>query len=140
MERMKFYLDSNVFIFAEISREEIGDIARGVLRKLEKFTGMISPLVIDEIVWSIKKEIDYQTAINVGEKLFELPLKIVSINPETVFNALKFMRKYRIKPRDCIHISCMLENNVQTIVTEDPDFKKVKEIKTLTISQFAKEL
>jgi|YelNatPaOPRAMG01_1025707.scaffolds.fasta_scaffold38897_2 predicted nucleic acid-binding protein len=67
--------------------------------------------------------------------MFELPLKIVPVSPYTVFSAFKFMRKYGIKPRDCIHISCMLENNVKTIVTEDVDFMKVKEIKVLSISE-----
>jgi predicted nucleic acid-binding protein len=43
MRRVKFYLDSNVFIFAEISREEIGEDARKVVRNLEKFTGIVSP-------------------------------------------------------------------------------------------------
>ena len=83
MRRVKFYLDSNVFIFAEISREEIGEDARKAVRNLEKFTGIVSPLIIDEVVWVIKKEVDYPSAITVGKKMFELPLKIVSLNPGT---------------------------------------------------------
>jgi predicted nucleic acid-binding protein len=70
--------------------------------------------------------------------MFELPLKIVPLNLDTVLLAFKFMRKYGVKPRDCIHISCMLENNVKTIVTEDLDFRKVKEVKAVSISEFIK--
>jgi predicted nucleic acid-binding protein len=139
MEKMKFYLDSNVFIFAALSKEKIGEVAREALRNLEKFTGVINSLVIDEIIWNIKKEISYQTAIDVSEKIFELPLKILSVNPETVFRAFEFMKKYGIKPRDAIHVASMLENSIPTIVTEDSDFKKVREIKTLTISELARK-
>ena len=32
----------------------------------------------------------------------------------------------------------MLENNVKTIVTEDLDFRKVKEVKAVSISEFIK--
>lgn len=139
MERPKVYLDSNVFIYAQVSNEKIGDFARQVLRHLDKFEGVISSLAIDEIVWVIRKELDLRTAIEVGEKIFELPLKILPINPETVFGAFKFMKKYGINPRDCIHISCMLENNVRIVVTEDSDFMRVKEIEALTIPQFLKK-
>lgn len=140
MAKMKFFLDSNLFIFAEVSKEEIGEVARGVIRKLEAFVGVINSLIIDEIVWNVKKEIDFPTAIRVGEKIFELPLKIISVNPETVLRALKLMKKYRLKPRDAIHTASMLENNISTIITEDPDFKKIREIKVLTLSEFLKKL
>jgi predicted nucleic acid-binding protein len=73
MEKVKFYLDSNVFIFAEVSREKIGEDARRVIRNLEKFTGVISSLIVDEVVWVIKKEIDYPSAITVGEKCLSSP-------------------------------------------------------------------
>jgi len=50
------------------------------------------------------------------------------------------MEKYKIRPRDAIHVASMLENNISTIITEDPNFKKVKEIKILTFSDFLKKL
>jgi|YelNatPaOPRAMG01_1025707.scaffolds.fasta_scaffold38897_3 predicted nucleic acid-binding protein len=73
MEKVKFYLDSNVFIFAEVSREKIGEDARRVIRNLGKFTGVISSLIVDEVVWVIEKEIDYPSAITVGEKCLSSP-------------------------------------------------------------------
>jgi len=50
------------------------------------------------------------------------------------------MEKYKIRSRDAIHVASMLENNISTIITEDPNFKKVKEIKILTFSDFLKKL
>jgi predicted nucleic acid-binding protein len=73
MEKVKLYLDSNVFIFAEVSKEKIGEDARRVIRNLGKFTGVISSLIV---VWVIEKEIDYPSAITVGEKRLSSPQKL----------------------------------------------------------------
>lgn len=69
-----------------------------------------------------------------------LNLEIIGIKPETLRKALAIMEKYRLKPRDAIHIASMLEKEVFTIITEDSDFKKVKEIKAFSFSEFAKKL
>jgi predicted nucleic acid-binding protein len=39
------------------------------------------------------------------------------------------MENYGLKPRDAIHVSSMLGNNVSAIITQDPDFKGVKRIR-----------
>jgi len=50
--------------------------------------------------------------------------------------ALEFMHKYAVKPHDALHIACMISNNLPIMVTQDPDFKSIKEIEVLTISEF----
>ena len=137
------YLDANVFIFAQISSEKEGTLARLVLKAMEegKFKGITNVLAVDEVVWKIKKEIDYPSAISIGRAMFDLiNLEIVDVTSRTVKEAFDFMEKYKIRPRDAIHVASMLENNISTIITEDPDFKKVKEIKVLTFSEFLKKL
>jgi predicted nucleic acid-binding protein len=43
------------------------------------------------------------------------------------------MEKYKIRPRDAIHVASMLENNISTIITEDPNFKKSERNKNFNI-------
>jgi len=47
------------------------------------------------------------------------------------------MEKYDLKPRDAIHLSAAIEHGVFTIISEDKDFDKIKEIERL---DFAKAL
>lgn len=138
-----FYLDANVFIFAQISQENEGLSARMTLKAMEegKIKAITNILAVDEVVWKIKREVDYPLAIKVGRAMFELSnLDIVEVTPKIVREAFNFMEKYQLRPRDAIHVSSMLENEVSTIITEDPDFKKAKEIKVLTLSEFLKKL
>ena len=41
----------------------------------------------------------------------------------------EIIEKYNLKPRDAIHVASALTNNIKEIVSDDPDFDKVKEIK-----------
>ena len=51
------YLDANVFIYAAINTQEIGEKARTLLQKIQQGDqqGATSALTFDEVFWSIKK-------------------------------------------------------------------------------------
>ena len=92
---------------------------------------------MDEIAWAVKKLSNYDNAIEYCEKIIELPnLEILSLPSSLVPKIIKYM-KLGIKPRDAIHIATMLEHGIFTIVSDDSDFDKIKEIERL---DFAKAL
>ena len=70
---MKCYLDSNVFIYYEISSGINRELSGGVLKLMEsgKIGGFTSCLTIDEVVWIVSKHIDKETGIKVGKKMME---------------------------------------------------------------------
>lgn len=137
------YLDANVFIFAEISSEKEGELARQILFKLDegKFKAITSVLTIDEVIWALRKEIDYSHAIAVGKKMFNISnLDIVGVDTRIMSIALDYMEKDRLMPRDAIHAASMVSNKVRRIASEDPDFKKIRKIEALTFSEFLKKM
>lgn len=136
---MRFYLDSNVFVYAEVSREMVGKLAIKVLERLEEgeLTGVTSCITVDEVVWSVTEDIDRSHGIEVGKKMLELPnIEIVSVTPRIVSKALDKMKETNLKPRDAIHVATMLENNVFSVISEDTDFDKIDEIERLDMKKF----
>jgi predicted nucleic acid-binding protein len=98
-----------------------------------KFKCITNILAIDEIIWKIRKEVVFSSAIMVGKSYVRAPnLEIVEVTSKIIKEVFNFIEKYQLKLRDAIHVVSMLENDVSTMITEDPDFKKVKEIKALT--------
>jgi len=63
------YLDSNVFIYAALSTEELGQRARAILAKVQRGEEQVasSALTFDELVWAVKKHRSLEDAIVVGE-------------------------------------------------------------------------
>ena len=137
------YLDANLFVIAEVDIGAKGEEARSIIKTMidKKFDGLTSVLTVDEVVWNIRKICNVEISVNVGKNMFELQnLKLVDAYSSTVLKSFEFTEKYGLKPMDAIHVATMLENGVKEIVSEDSDFKKVKEIIAYSFSEFLKKL
>ncbi len=129
------YIDTNVFLYALLNQDRKGGEYRDFLRKVEagKYNCTTSCLVLDEVAWVVRKHRDSKTAIRAWKDILCLPIKILPIDEKVAFRVPYFMEKYNLKPRDAIHASVMMENGINQIVSDDSDFKKVKEIKVKKI-------
>lgn len=126
------YIDSNVFIYAALNTEEIGERARALLLKVQqgKEQASSSALTFDELVWAVKKHRTVEDAINVGEVFLNFPnLRLTLMNGELLASALNLIRKYRLDPRDSIHAATAILERAEAIVSTDTHFDKIKEIR-----------
>ena len=133
------YLDSNVFIFAALNNEELGDEARTILEKVEKgeVIAASSSLSFDEVTWIIKRNRAYEDAITIGEALLNMPkLRLIGVNGDLLTLALSLMRKYSLDPRDSIHAATAIKERAGVMISEDTDFDRVKEFKRRGIERF----
>ncbi len=135
MEKI-FYLDSNVFIFAYSDDKELGKDCRKILDMI--FNGKIrvftSTLTFDEVYYKIKKLKDKETALIVINSFLNLKnLNFISVDFNILNYSYTLLKKYNINPRDSIHLSCALLNDVHNIITNDKDFDKIIEIKRFDI-------
>lgn len=131
---MVIYLDSNVFIFAAISKDHRAVKSKEILKNmiLGKFLAVTSSLTIDEIVWKIWKETKNRTlAIEEGLKILQFDnLGIIGIDKAIISESLNLMKKYTsLKPRDAIHLSAAIRSKSSVIISDDSDFDKINIIK-----------
>jgi hypothetical protein len=125
------YLDSNVFIYAALNMEEIGERARAMLRKVQQGEeqAFSSALTFDELVWVIKKYRTVKDAINAGEAFLNFPnLKLAHVNGDLLASALNIIKKYGLDPRDSIHAATAIQEKAEAIVSTDAHFDRMKEI------------
>ena len=136
---MKIYLDANVFILAALAHDAQAGKAKEYIKRviLGEFDGFTSSLTVDEVVWSIWKETKNRIlAIEEGDKLLQFNnLRILAVDEKIMSLSLRFMHRYgHLKPRDAIHVAAAYDNGVFTIITEDADFERIKEIKRIAIT------
>lgn len=132
------YLDSNVFIYAALSRGAEGEGCREITEMLEKgeLSCAISCLVLDEVAWAVSKHRDFNTGMKVWSDILEIPnLKILSIDENIAIKAPSLMSKYKPSPRDAIHAALVVENAIGTIVSDDSDFDRIKEIRRIRLDK-----
>ncbi len=131
-----FYLDANVFVYAALNRQAIGERARSLLREAQqgKLQAASSALTFDELVWAVKRYRSLDDAVDAGQAFLNMPgLKLIDVTGELLSSALELMRGYRLDPRDSIHAASALRENAETIISSDEHFDRVKKIRRRTI-------
>jgi len=128
------YLDSNVFIYPVIYQTEAqpkASKAKEILRNVEngKLSAYTSTLTWDEVVWVVSKVMGRSEGINQGQKLLGFPnLQFVTADENVIIQAQRLMNKYKMSPRDSIHLASALERRTKSVISDDADFDQVKEI------------
>jgi predicted nucleic acid-binding protein len=125
------YLDTNVFVYAAINTEELGECARLLLSKVQlgEETAVTSALTWDEVFWAVKKH-SVELAFEVSEAMLNLQnLEIIAADKELALSALRLMRERHLAPRDALHAATAIGCGVDCFVTSDADFCKLKELK-----------
>src|SRR4030067_25571 len=96
------YLDANIFLYATINTEELGEKSRSLLQKIQRGEeeAETSALTVDEVFWVIKKH-NHRLALEACEAMLNFPnLEIVSADREVASSALQIVREYNLAPRD----------------------------------------
>jgi uncharacterized protein len=129
------YLDSNVFLYAilyEVESEPKAKKAKQILLSVEKaeLVAYTSTLTWDEVVSVVSKTLGKNEGVSQGQKLLGFPnLRFISADENILVQAQALMSKYNLSPRDSIHIASAIDRKIKTIISDDKDADRVKEIK-----------
>jgi predicted nucleic acid-binding protein len=124
------YLDANIFIYAAINTQEIGEKARALLQKIQQGEeqAATSVLTFDEVFWSIKKR-KPELAQETSYALLNFPnMGIIPADRKLVLSDLRLIDKYNLGPRDAIHAATAIAIKTDFIVSADPHFDKIREL------------
>ena len=133
------YVDSNIFLYPVLYSPDLeskAKKAKEILQKIEnkELSAATSTLTWDEVVWVATKLLDRRSGISLGQKLLGFPnLEFISVDEAIIAQAQSLMDKYKLSPRDSIHVASALSRKATTIISDDEDFDQIKEIKRTTL-------
>jgi uncharacterized protein len=130
------YLDSNVFIYAALNTGVYGNKAVSLLQKIQQGEeqAVTSVLTFDEVFWTVKKNRGVEKAIEAGQALLNFPnLELIAVDGELVSSALQIIKECNLDPRDAIHTATAIAEKVDAIVSTDPHFDNLKELKRIAL-------
>jgi len=93
--------------------------------------GELSPydLTWDEVVWVVSKVLGRDDGISQGRKLLGFPnLEFINVDESILTKAQTLIDKYKLSPRDSIHVASALDRKIKAAISDDEDFDQVKEI------------
>jgi len=128
------YVDSNVFIYPVIYDPRTVEKAKNAREILEKIVGgeikaYTSTLTWAEVVWVVGRVLSRDDGVSQGRKLLGFPnLEFIDVDKRTLSTAQALTDRYRLKPRDSIHLASAVNRSLRAVITDDEDFDVVKEI------------
>ena len=129
------YVDSNVFLYSVLYSPDLeikAKRAKEILQKIEnkELSAATSTLTWDEVVWVATKLLGRSGGITLGQKLLGFPnLEFINVDEAIIAQAQSLMDKYKLSPRDSIHVASALSRKATIIISDDEDFDQIKEIK-----------
>lgn len=129
------YVDSNVFLYPVLYSPDLelkAKKAKEILQKIEnkELPAATSTLTWDEVVWGATKLLGRSCGIAQGQKLLGYPnLEFISVDEAIIAQAQSLMDKYKLSPRDSIHVASALSRKATIIISDDENFDQIKEIK-----------
>jgi hypothetical protein len=128
------YIDANVFIYPVLYEEQNlkAKNSKRILLSIEKgeLSAYTSTLTWDEVVWTVRKTLGRDQAIDQGKKLLGfLNLQWIVVDDHVLSQAQALLAKYNLHPRDSIHVASAIDRKIENFISDDADIDRVKEIK-----------
>ena len=126
-------------LFAE---EQGWETVRDILSLIEagELEASVSVVTLTEVYYKYLQEGRKDLALTRTEQIRHVPyLKKCLIDEETAIKAGEFKGKYGIPVADAF-IAAAAHYEGATIISDDPDFKKISEVKVLTETEFHHEI
>ncbi|MEM4251017.1 MAG: type II toxin-antitoxin system VapC family toxin [Candidatus Bathyarchaeia archaeon] len=133
---MMIYLDANFFVYALLDTTTRGRTASRIQESIVegKVGSVTSALALDELMWVLVKNKQQELVERAIEDIYATPnLKVSEAGPGIPILALDFLDEYGPKPRDAFHAAIMRNSGLREIVSDDPDFDKIKWVKRISL-------
>lgn len=128
---LSYIFDSHAllaFFQNEAGADVVGDIlTNAIKRRTERFLCIIN---LGEIIYMTKRRFGDAKKIEILQRIHTLGFNLISVSDAIVYNAAEIKAEYAISYADCFAVACAIAYSA-TIVTGDPEFKKVTNIATV---------
>ena len=130
------FIDANVIMYSAGGPHSLRNSCKRVLEKIR--SGKISVVTNTEVLQEILHRYFSIRKPTLGEMVYQSMVQVcVEVFPVTraeTDKALDILKTYEVTSRDAIHAATMINNGVKEILSTDPHFDLIREIKRVDLS------
>jgi len=129
---MLVFLDTNIFLYAAGSSHPLREPCANVLRRVAdgSLDATINSEVVQEILYVLTRRGRRDDALKLAGHLTSLFPDLLAVTRDDVVESCELLRQYpQLSVRDAVHVGTMVRNGLKTMVSVDPDFDLVSEIR-----------
>lgn len=135
---MQVFLDTNIFLYAAGASHPLRDTCARVLRRVAdgSLEATINSEVVQEILYVLARRGRREDGLKLGRNLTALFPDLLPVTRDDMLRTCELLHRYpALSVRDAVHVGTMLRNGLKTVVSVDPDFDQVSEIRRLPPDQ-----
>ncbi len=134
---MRVFLDTNVFLYAAGKGHAEREACARVLKRVAdgSLDATTNTEVVQEILYVLARRGRREDALTLAGNVAALFPDMLPVTRDDLLSAVDLLRQYpRISVRDAVHAASMLRNGLRTVVSVDPDFDQISEVRRVVPS------
>lgn len=131
---MRMFVDTNVFLYAVGAANPLRDPCEALIRRIAKgaLRATTSAEVVQEILHVAIRREHRERGLGLAIRTVLLFPDLLPVTRDDVRTACDLLSRYRALPaRDAIHVATMLSNGITSIISADPHFDRITEVRRI---------
>ena len=131
---MRAFIETNIFLYAAGKPHPEREACVQILRRVAEGTldATANTEVIQEILYVLTRRGQRPEALALARRVMVLCPNLLPVTSEDLVEAFRLLEKYPgLTVRDAVHVGTMLRNGLTTVISVDPDFDRIPEIRRL---------
>ena len=128
---MRYYFDANVFAYYALREPPYFERCLKILQKVmaREVEGIVSIQTLGEVYNVVRKLKGFEAAEEATQAILSMPVEFMGADPAIFVHSRELARRNLLSIWDAMHLASALRASADVFVTNDADFKKVREIK-----------
>ncbi|MGA3327286.1 MAG: type II toxin-antitoxin system VapC family toxin [Terriglobia bacterium] len=129
---MRAFIDTNIFLYAAGKPHPEREACVQILRRVAEGTldATANTEVIQEILYVLTRRGQRPEAVALARQVMVLCPDLLPVTSQDMVGAFQLLEKHPgFAVRDAVHTATMLRKGLQTVISVDPDFDQIPEIR-----------
>jgi predicted nucleic acid-binding protein len=132
MSKIPYFIDTNIFLYSIGRDHPLKSPCVHVIQKIRegKTIAIVSTEIVQEILYRFQSIRQLPTGMDLANDVISISSRILPVIERDLILALEILKSHSNMPiRDAFHAATMINNGVKEILSTDPHFDLIREIK-----------
>jgi predicted nucleic acid-binding protein len=129
-----YFIDTNIFIYAKGKDHPLKPACVSMIKRIgeHEITAIVNTEVIQEILYRYQSIKNLPLGISLAKEAIQICSLILPVTAADLSLALDILEAHpQIQTRDAFHAATMINNGIKEILSTDPHFDLIPEIKRI---------
>ena len=134
MSKSLYFIDTNIFLYSVGRDHPLKPGSVAVIHRIQdgEITAVINTEIVQEILYHFQSIKQLLLGIRLAKDAVSISSQILPVEEEDLSLAIELLESYpKIQTRDAFHAATMIHNGIKEIISTDPHFDLIPEIKRI---------